>query len=62
MREGLWLWLRAGRCGKCSLGFSGGRGTRKKVDFVSDGAAEVIEGLANVGGIVVGFVGILGAW
>lgn len=34
---------------------------RKEVDFVSDGAAEVIERLANVRGIVVGFIGILGA-
>ena len=31
----------------------------EKIDFVGDGAAKVIEGLADVGGIVVSFVRIL---
>ncbi len=35
---------------------------RKEVDLVGDGAAEVVEGLPNIGGIVVGFIGILGAF
>ena len=33
----------------------------KKIDFVRDGSAEVVEGFANVWGVVVGLVGILGA-
>ena len=30
------------------------------MDFVGDGAAEVVEGFADVGRVVVGFVGVLG--
>lgn len=30
-------------------------------DLFGDGAAEIVEGFANIGGIVVGFVRVLGA-
>ena len=33
----------------------------KKIDFVGDGAAKVIERLADVGRIVIGFIRVLGA-
>lgn len=54
---GLRLCARWGR--KCCLGFCGRGGMGEKIDFVGDGAAKVIEGLADVGGIVVSFVRIL---
>jgi len=57
--EGLGLGLRAGRGREGCLGFTGGGGVGEEVDFVGDGAAEVIEGLADIGGVVVGFVGVL---
>ena len=33
----------------------------EEIDFVGDGAAEVIEGFSDVGGVVVGFICILGS-
>lgn len=58
-RLGLRLGRRRGREG--SLGLGGGSGTREEVDLFRHGAAEVVEGLADVGRVVVGFVGVLRA-
>ncbi len=33
----------------------------EEVDFVGDGAAKVIERFANIGRVIVGFIGVLGA-
>lgn len=49
------------RGGKRSTRFSGGAGGGEKVDFIADGAAEVDEGFANIGRVVVGFIGVLRA-
>lgn len=43
------------------MGFARGGGVGEKVDFVGDSAAEVVEGLADVRGVVVGFIGVLGS-
>ena len=59
MAEGLGLGLRAGWCGKCCLGLCGRCGARQEVDLLGDGAAEVVERLAEVRRVVVGFVGVL---
>lgn len=59
--EGLGLRLRGGRCGEGGLGFGGRSRGGQEVDFLGDGAAEIVEGLADVGGIVVGFVRVLRA-
>ena len=59
MAEGLGLGLRAGRCGKRCLGLCGGCGARQEVDLLGDGAAEIVERLAEVRRVVVGFVGVL---
>ena len=50
---GVW---RTGRGREGGLGFGGRGGVGEEVDFVGNGAAEVVEGLADVGGVVVGFV------
>lgn len=34
---------------------------REKIDFVGDGTTEVVEGFANVGRVIVGFIRVLGA-
>lgn len=61
MAEGLRLRLRLRGCGEGSLSFGGrGRGGQE-LDFLADGPAEVVEGLADIAGVVVGFVGVLGA-
>jgi hypothetical protein len=57
--EGLGLGLCRGRGGQGGLRFGGGRGVGEEVDFLRDGAAEVGDGLADVGGVVVGLVGVL---
>jgi len=59
MAEGLGLRLRGWRCGERGLSLGGGGGGGEKLDFLGDGAAQVVEGLAEVGWVVVGFVGIL---
>ena len=59
--EGLRLGLCAGGSGESCLGFARGFGVGEEVDFISDGASEVVEGLADVGRVVVGFVGVLRA-
>ena len=56
MGEGFRLGLRAGRSGEGCLGFTGGFGMGKEADLFGDGASEVVEGLADVGRVVVGFV------
>ena len=57
--EGFGLRFCAGRGGEGGLGFGGGGGVGEEVDFVGDGAAEVVEGFADIGGVVVGFVCVL---
>lgn len=61
MAKGLGL----GLCGRGrdegGLGFGGGGGGRQEGDLFADGAAEVLEGLLDVRGVVVGLVGILRA-
>lgn len=59
--EGFGLGFCAGRGGEGGLGFGGGGSVGEEVDFVGDGAAEVVEGFADIGGVVVGFVCVLGA-
>jgi hypothetical protein len=59
MAEGLGLGLRAGRCGKRCLGLCRRCGARQEVDLLGDSAAEVVERLAEVRRVVVGFVGVL---
>lgn len=61
MAERLGLRLRRGRCGEGSLGFGGRGGVGEEVDFLRYGAAEIGDGLADVGWVVVGFVGVLRA-
>lgn len=59
--EGLGLGLRRRGCGERSLGFGGRCGIGEEVDLLRDGAAEVVEGLADVGWVVIGLVGVLRA-
>lgn len=61
MRQGFWLRFGLRWGGESGLGFGGGGCAREQVDFFGDGTAEVVEGLADVGGVVIGFVGVLGA-
>ena len=61
MAEGLGLGLRGGRCSEGGLSLSWRGSGRQEVDLLGDGTAEVVEGLADVGGVVVGLVGVLGA-
>ena len=61
MAEGLGLGLCRGRGDEGGLGFGGRGGVGEEVDFLRDGAAEVGDGLADVGWVVVGFVGVLRA-
>ena len=61
MAERLGLGLCRGRGSEGSLGLGGRRGAGEQVNFFRNGAAEVVEGLANVGRVVVGFVCVLGA-
>jgi hypothetical protein len=58
MVKGLGLRLSRRRRSQGSLGFSGGRGVRQELHFLADGAAKVVERFADVGWVVVGFVGI----
>ena len=44
-----------------SLGFGGGSGAGEKVHLLANGAAEILEGLLDIGRIVVGLVGVLRA-
>lgn len=43
------------------LGLGGRRGVRQEVHLLADGAAEVLEGLLDVGRVIVGLVGVLRA-
>ncbi len=61
VRERLGLRLRAGRCGKGSLGLGGGAGRGQQGDLLADGAAEILEGFLDVGGVVVRLGGIVRA-
>lgn len=61
MAEGLGLRL-SGRGGyQGCLGFGGRCGTGEQLDLLADGAAEVLEGLLDVGRVIVGLVGVVGA-
>lgn len=61
MVESLGLGLGAGRSSEGGLRF-GGRGCRgQKLDLFADGTAEILEGLLDVGRVIVGLVGVLGA-
>ena len=59
--EGFGLWLRGGWGGECGLCFGGAAGVGEEGHFLGDGAAEVVEGLTDVGRVVVGFVAVLGS-
>lgn len=59
--EGFRLGFVCGRGGKRSTGFSRGTSGGEKMDFVTDSAAKIDEGFADVRRVVVGFVCILGA-
>lgn len=61
MAEGLRLGLRRGGSSEGRLGLGGRRGAGEQVDLLRDGAAQVVEGFADVGWVVVGFVGVLRA-
>jgi hypothetical protein len=61
MAERLGLGLCGWRCNEGGLGLGGGGRVGEEVDLLRDGAAEVGDGLANVGWVVVGFVGVLRA-
>lgn len=61
MAERLGLGLCGGRGDKGSLGFGGRGGVGEEVDLLRDGAAKIGDGLADVGWVVVGFVGVLRA-
>jgi hypothetical protein len=61
MAEGLGLRL-SGRGGyQGCLGFGGRCGAGEQLDLLADGAAEVLEGLLDVGRVIVGLVGVVGA-
>lgn len=59
--ESLGLGLRSWGCGERSLGFGRRCGIGEEVDLLRNGAAEIVEGLADVGWVVVCLVGVLRA-
>lgn len=59
--EGLGLRLGGRGSSQGCLGLGGGCGRREERDLLANGAAEILEGLLDVGRVVVGFVGVLGA-
>ena len=59
--EGFGLGLCTGGGGEGGLSFGRGGGVGEEGDFVGYGAAEVVEGFADVGRVVVGFIGVLRA-
>ena len=61
MVEGLGLGLCGWRGSQSSLGLRGGGGLGKELDLFLDGTTKVVEGLADVGRIVISFIGVLGA-
>lgn len=61
MAEGLGLRLGARGSDESGLGLAGGGRRRQKRDLLANGAAEVLEGLLDVGRVVVGFVRVGGA-
>ena len=56
MGEGFGLGFCAGRSGEGCLGFCRRFGVGKEVDLFGYGASEVVEGLADVGRVVIGFI------
>lgn len=56
MGEGFRLGLCAGGSRESCLGLGRGFGMGKEVDLISYGASKVVEGLANVGRVVIGFI------
>ena len=61
MGKSLGLRLRGRGRSESSLGFGGGGGSRKEVDLLTNGTTKIGERLLDVGRIVVGLVGVLGA-
>lgn len=61
MVECLGLRLGAGRSSEGSLRLSGRGCRRQKLNLFADGAAEILEGLLDVGRVIVGLVRVLGA-
>lgn len=61
MAESLRLGFGRGGRGQGGLGLCGGGRVGEELDLLTDRAAQVVEGLADVGRVVVGFVGILRA-
>lgn len=61
MVEGLRLGLRGRGRGQSSLCFGGSGRRRKQLDLLANGATKILEGLLDVGGVVIGFIGVLGA-
>lgn len=59
MVERLGLGLCRGGSSEGSLGFGGRGGAGEEVHLLRDGASEVVEGFADIGWVVVGFVGVL---
>lgn len=59
--ERLGLRLGRGGSGEGGLGLGGRGGGGEELDFLRDGAAQVVEGLGYVGRVVVGFLGVLGS-
>ena len=49
------------RGGKCGTSFGGGCGGREEMNFVGDGTTKVGKGFANIGWVVVCFIGVLRA-
>lgn len=61
MAEGLGLGLCSRRSGQGGLSLGGRGGIGEEVDLLGDGAAEISDGLADVGWVIVRLVGVLGA-
>ena len=56
MGKGFWLGLSAGGSGQSCLSFTWRFGMGKEIDFIGDGASEVVKRFSDVGRVIVGFV------
>lgn len=59
MGKRLGLGLRGRRSSQGGLGLGGRCGRREECDLLADGATEVVESLADIGWVVVGFLRVL---